>query len=325
MLIKTDNIYDNNYNFFVALGLGSVQTGNKYKDFLHSFYRFFTRLTYLILLGTYFLDAYLVRHNSARLSMNMSLTVLNVTTFIKLCFVDMRHELFSKIRQNFNNNFMLPHIGKSDESRKITKKNSIHFLKLAKFLHVTFGFTSVLHFVLPLVLYFTKGIRKYPLPAPDSFGKASPNFELIYIAHVVMSIHFVWFLTTLDLITYEFEIRIADHFEILEENVNAVKKIYTNDRKLQSNFEFFQAESNWCAHETMKLMQRNIKHHQRILNQMEDINQVFSFPLFLQLTLGALKTSVLMFNAIIVSLNKAYFRPIKGVNNGPHYPSIILR
>lgn len=293
MLTKTSNAYDANYNFFVALGLSCVPNGHK----LYLGYRFFIRLTYIILLSTYILDAYLVRNNSARLTQNMSLAVLMICSFVKLCFVDIKHDLFIKIRKKFNEDFMLPNIGNSE----IKKKNSTHFFKLARFLHVTFGFTSALHFVLPMVLYFAKGVRKYPLPVPDPFGKASPIFELIFVAHVIICIHFVWFMTTVDLITYEFEIRIADNFEILEENVNAVKKIYTSDRKFDLNFKDLRAEDEWCAYETMKLMRKNIRHHQFILNQMNDINEIFSFPLFLQLTLGALKTSVIMFNAIIVS------------------------
>lgn len=292
MFSKIKNIYDANFNMFIALGLGRIQNGSNHKIYLYSIYRWIIRLIYIILCALYFYDAYSVRNISAKLIVNMSSTVLTVTTFIKLCFIDLKYDLLIKIRKNFNTNFNLLHIGKSEEEKRISKKNMSHFLRLAKCLHAIFGYVAGLHFILPIVLYLSKKIKKYPLPVPPSFGDSSPVYEIIYVAQVLILVHFVLYLTTMDLITYEFEIRIADNFEILIQNLNEIKKI--NDK------------SDYTARETLKILRKNIKHHQNILNQMDDINKVFSFPLFLQLFLGALKTSVIMFNAMIVSFKKNY-------------------
>ena len=288
----TQKIYDCNYNLFVALGLGRVHSENKIKMLLYSIYCYFIRLVYIFLWIFDVWDAYLVRENSEKLVVNMCSTVVVSGTLMKLYIVNHKYDLLINMRENFKNYFMLPNIGRSEKDKKISKANASKFLIITK---IIYAFTSpviLMYFTFPAIIYYIAEEKIYPLPLPGFFGKETPIYEIIYVAHSLLLIHFLFFTATIDILLCELLTRICENFEILTENINDQKRLHR---------EYHESEESLRNNEVFKSMRKNIKHHQKILEQLDNINEIYSLSLFVQVTNGSLLASITLFNMILVS------------------------
>lgn len=300
MINATQKFYELNYDIFVILGLGRIQNENKRTVLSYSAYCQFIRLVYFFVWFFEAWDAYLVRNNHEQLIINLCASVVVAATFLKLYTVNYRYDLLLKVRENFKFNFTLPHIGKSDEDIKIAEKYSSHFSKIGK---IIYGFTAAtisMYCIFPGLVYYITGEKIYPLPLPEFFGKASPIYEIIYVAHSFILIHFLFFAASIDVLFVEMLVRTCENFEVLIKNLAHVKQLYDRGRKTKT-FKLLFSENARRSKETFKLMRENIVHHQKILRQLNDINEIYSLLLFLQVTLGSLLASCTIFNMILVS------------------------
>lgn len=287
----TQFIYDSNYNLFVALGLGRVRTQKKNGVFLYFVYSRLIRLIYIFTWISNVCDGYLVSNNSEKFVINTCSTLICTVSVLKLYLINYRYELLTQTRENFQYFFSLLYVGKSDEDKQITKKNSLLFLKISK---IIYGFTApvvLMYFTFPAILYYFTGEKQYPLPLPEFFGTTSPTYEIIYTAQSIILIHFLFFVASMDILMCESLIRICENFEILVENIKNLK-VCRNER----------TDDN----ETVQQIRMNVQHHQNILKQMNSVNQLYSLALFLQVTVGSLLTSFTLFNTILVSYKIRY-------------------
>lgn len=228
------------------------------------------------------IDAYMMRRNLKLLIDNLCVTAVCFLNSIKVTFFMIKMDKVITVKNDLANNLNLPHIGHSDEDRKILYNAERETQNIGLVLWASATLLSISLILAPIA---NADDKPFPLPFPKLFNyDETPSYECVYAYHV-----FTLCITTLLIISYDlifcsFLNSICAHFSILIKNLNETNQLFSETDLITSvegwkefldcnNFkDMADMKMDAKSYPTeekrkivVKMMKNNIRHHQVII------------------------------------------------------------
>lgn len=210
------------------------------------------------------IDAYSVRKDIQKLSLNLCSTLIYGAMFLKIIVFDVKQENVLKILDQLENNLYEPDIGKSKADQEIIEKYAKLIAEASKMLWLM-GLPWCVFWCIFPVLDSGNEVR-YPIPFPFDISE-SPTYELVYAFQVPVVISVSICALTYDMMFYGMIARVCVNYEIAAKNISEIKNLYSNAAEADyfKGFAGREEMDNEREKKVVRIIRANVNHHRAIL------------------------------------------------------------